>query len=51
MVVKNVSEYLEQDVDLKRFFERLKKAKKNTFLVTNSPFHFVYVYEVMIISF
>lgn len=41
MVVQNVSEYLEQNRDLKRFFDRLKEANKNMFLVTNSPFHFV----------
>ncbi|CAL7943768.1 unnamed protein product [Xylocopa violacea] len=41
MVVENVSEYLEQNKDLKRFFDRLKKANKKMFLVTNSPFHFV----------
>ncbi|XP_068966778.1 5'-nucleotidase domain-containing protein 3 isoform X2 [Bombus flavifrons] len=41
LVVQNVSEYLEQNKDLKRFFDRLKKANKKMFLVTNSPFHFV----------
>lgn len=41
MVTENVAEYLEQNKDLRRFFERLKNAKKNMFLVTNSPFHFV----------
>lgn len=41
LVVKNVSEYLEQNRDLKRFFDRLKRANKKMFLVTNSPFHFV----------
>ncbi|XP_029661742.1 5'-nucleotidase domain-containing protein 3 isoform X2 [Formica exsecta] len=41
LVVENVSEYLEPNKDLKRFFERLRKADKKMFLVTNSPFHFV----------
>ncbi|KAL0126125.1 hypothetical protein PUN28_004919 [Cardiocondyla obscurior] len=41
LVVENVSEYLEPNKDLRRFFDRLQKAGKKTFLVTNSPFHFV----------
>ncbi|KYM90979.1 5'-nucleotidase domain-containing protein 3 [Atta colombica] len=41
LVVENVSEYLEQNKDLRRFFDRLRNAGKKTFLVTNSPFHFV----------
>ncbi|XP_011504447.1 PREDICTED: 5'-nucleotidase domain-containing protein 3 [Ceratosolen solmsi marchali] len=40
-VVQNVSEYLEQNKDLARFFNRLKDANKNMFLVTNSPYPFV----------
>lgn len=44
LVVENVSEYLEQNKDLKRFFDRLRKADKKMFLVTNSPFHFVYAH-------
>lgn len=49
LVVENVSEYLEQNKDLRRFFERLQKANKKMFLVTNSPFHFVYVFQILII--
>ncbi|XP_020283486.1 5'-nucleotidase domain-containing protein 3 [Pseudomyrmex gracilis] len=41
LVEENVSEYLEQNKDLRRFFERLRNVNKKMFLVTNSPFHFV----------
>ncbi|KAH0952330.1 hypothetical protein HN011_006241 [Eciton burchellii] len=41
LVVENVSEYLELNKDLTRFFDRLRNANKKMFLVTNSPFHFV----------
>ncbi|XP_043269988.1 5'-nucleotidase domain-containing protein 3 isoform X2 [Venturia canescens] len=41
MVVNNVSEYLELNKDLTKFFDRLKSIDKKLFLVTNSPFHFV----------
>ncbi|XP_012231290.1 5'-nucleotidase domain-containing protein 3 isoform X1 [Linepithema humile] len=41
LVVENVCEYLEQNKDLRRFFDRLRNAGKKMFLVTNSPFHFV----------
>nr|XP_033325620.1 5'-nucleotidase domain-containing protein 3 isoform X1 [Megalopta genalis] len=41
LVVQNVADYLEQNKDLKEFFDRLKKSNKKMFLVTNSPFHFV----------
>ena len=40
-VVENVSQYLEQNRELKKFFDRLKAVGKKMFLVTNSPFHFV----------
>lgn len=43
LVEENVSEYLEQNKDLRRFFERLRNVNKKMFLVTNSPFHFVCV--------
>jgi len=49
LVAENVSEYLEQNKDLRRFFNRLRNAGKKTFLVTNSPFHFVYVFQILII--
>ncbi|KAM7282276.1 5'-nucleotidase domain-containing protein 3 [Ixodes scapularis] len=37
----NISEYLEKPAELMTFLERLKNAKKQMFLVTNSPFKFV----------
>ncbi|XP_012275020.1 5'-nucleotidase domain-containing protein 3 isoform X2 [Orussus abietinus] len=40
-VAENVSEYLEQNLSLRTFFDRLKDAKKQMFLVTNSPYPFV----------
>lgn len=43
MVAQNVGEFLEQSNDLLRYLERLMTAKKNMFLVTNSPFDFVWV--------
>lgn len=43
-VVQNVEDFLEPNKDLNRFFDRLKDANKKMFLVTNSPFHFVYNY-------
>jgi len=46
LVVENVSEYLELNKDLTRFFDRLRNANKKMFLVTNSPFHFVYVFQI-----
>lgn len=42
LVVEDVCEYLEQNKDLRRFFDRLRNVGKKMFLVTNSPFHFVY---------
>ncbi|KAG8035170.1 hypothetical protein G9C98_001660 [Cotesia typhae] len=41
LVANNVSDYLEPNKDLTKFFDRLKAANKKMFLVTNSPFHFV----------
>ncbi|XP_069678352.1 5'-nucleotidase domain-containing protein 3 isoform X2 [Periplaneta americana] len=41
IVEQNVSEYLEQNKDLRKFFDRLVAAKKTLFLVTNSPYRFV----------
>lgn len=41
VVSKNVSEYIEKNVSLRPFFERLIGAGKKLFLVTNSPYHFV----------
>ncbi|XP_033225207.1 5'-nucleotidase domain-containing protein 3 isoform X2 [Belonocnema kinseyi] len=40
-VENDVSQYLEPNKDLNKFFDRLKAAEKKMFLVTNSPFHFV----------
>lgn len=41
IVADHVTEYIEQNKDLTPFFERLIKAEKKLFLVTNSPFEFV----------
>jgi hypothetical protein len=41
IVEQNVSEYLEQNRDIRKFFDRLVAAGKKLFLVTNSPYHFV----------
>jgi hypothetical protein len=41
IVEQNVSEYLEQNKDIRKFFDRLVAAGKKLFLVTNSPYHFV----------
>lgn len=43
IVEQNVSEYLEQNKDIRRFFDRLVAAGKKLFLVTNSPYRFVWV--------
>lgn len=43
IVEQNVSEYLEQNKDIRKFFDRLVAAGKKLFLVTNSPYHFVWV--------
>lgn len=41
IVANNVSDYIEQNEDLRVFFQRLIKAEKKLFLVTNSPYAFV----------
>ncbi|XP_044256153.1 5'-nucleotidase domain-containing protein 3 isoform X2 [Tribolium madens] len=41
IVSENVSEYIESNEKLRPFFDRLKSANKNLFLVTNSPYNFV----------
>lgn len=41
IVAKNVGEYIESNLSLKKYFQRLKDANKQLFLVTNSPYHFV----------
>lgn len=43
IVEHNVSEYLEQNKDIRKFFDRLVAAGKKLFLVTNSPYRFVWV--------
>ncbi|CAH0561960.1 unnamed protein product [Brassicogethes aeneus] len=40
-VSQNVSDYIEPNSQLRPFFDRLKKAGKKMFLVTNSPYKFV----------
>lgn len=40
-VAQNVSDYIEKNDGLRTFFERLVKANKKLFLVTNSPYGFV----------
>ncbi|XP_017777855.1 PREDICTED: 5'-nucleotidase domain-containing protein 3 isoform X2 [Nicrophorus vespilloides] len=41
IVSQNVSDYIEDNKDLRYFFDRLKSADKKLFLVTNSPYKFV----------
>lgn len=41
IVSQNVAEYIEQNKDLRKYFERLVHADKKLFLVTNSPYKFV----------
>lgn len=41
IVSQNVPEYIEQNKDLRNYFERLVQADKKLFLVTNSPYKFV----------
>jgi len=43
IVEQNVSEYLQQNQDIRKFFDRLVAAGKKLFLVTNSPYRFVWV--------
>lgn len=37
----DISEYIEPNPDIEKFFKRLVAAKKKLFLVTNSPLRFV----------
>ncbi|XP_067010623.1 5'-nucleotidase domain-containing protein 3 [Anabrus simplex] len=41
IVENNVAEYLEENKDIRKVFDRLVAARKKLFLVTNSPYHFV----------
>lgn len=41
IVSNNVTEYIDTNQNLRKFFERLIEAGKKLFLVTNSPYHFV----------
>ncbi|XP_053968183.1 5'-nucleotidase domain-containing protein 3 isoform X2 [Anastrepha ludens] len=41
IVMKNVEDYIEINARLPEYFEKLVKASKKLFLVTNSPFSFV----------
>lgn len=43
VVSQNVDEYIEANPMLEEFFKRLQSAGKQLFLVTNSPYAFVYV--------
>lgn len=43
VVGQNVAEYIETNNKIRPFFDRLVNAGKKLFLVTNSPYHFVYV--------
>lgn len=44
IVGEHTKEYIKASPDMRKFFERLVNANKKLFLVTNSPFIFVYVY-------
>lgn len=41
IVSKNVQDFIEPNVNLRKLLERLTKADKQLFLVTNSPYNFV----------
>lgn len=41
IVGNHVREYIKENSDMRKFFERLVSANKKLYLVTNSPFHFV----------
>lgn len=41
IVAQNVSDYIENNKEMRIFFERLKNSDKKLFLVTNSPYPFV----------
>lgn len=43
IVAKDVSKYIESNLNLEKFFQCLRDAGKQLFLVTNSPYHFVWV--------
>lgn len=45
IVAQNVDKYIESNPQLEKYFKRLKDANKQLFLVTNSPYHFVYVHS------
>ena len=44
IVGDHVKEYIKEDTNMKRFFQRLINSNKKLFLVTNSPFHFYLKY-------
>ena len=46
IVGEHVKEYIKELPDMRKFFERLVNANKKLFLVTNSPFHFVWVPQI-----
>lgn len=48
IVKGNAEDYLESDPQLRTFFERLNQAGKKLFLVTNSPFIFVWVSQPLV---
>lgn len=41
IVANNVDKYIEVNLQLEKYFKRLRDADKQLFLVTNSPYHFV----------
>ncbi|TMW45805.1 hypothetical protein DOY81_009115 [Sarcophaga bullata] len=41
IVMRNAEEYIEKNENLPEYFEKLQKANKKLFLVTNSPYSFV----------
>lgn len=43
IVAENVREYIHPNPEIRTYFDRLVKANKKLFLVTNSPYHFVSV--------
>ena len=43
LVSNDTAAFLEKNPELEEFFKRLINADKKLFLITNSPFRFVYV--------
>lgn len=49
IVGEHVKDYIKATPDMRQFFDRLASANKKLFLVTNSPYHFVWV-EIKVVT-